>query len=93
MKIPKFLKNKFYLALTIFGVYMLFFNDADVFSVISHHQEINKLEKEISWYQDQTLASQKRLEQLEKGGFELEKLAREKHYLQKENEDVFVVAQ
>jgi len=71
---------------------MLFFNDADVFSVINHHQEIDKLENEIKWYKEQTLASQKRLEQLEEGGFELEKLAREKHYLQKENEDVFVIS-
>lgn len=92
MKIPKFLKNKYYLALSIFGVYMLFFNDADVFSVISHHQEINKLENEIEWYKDQTLASQGRLDQLKEGGFELEKLAREKHYLQRENEDVFIIS-
>ena len=92
MKVPEFLKNKYYLTLCVFGAYMLFFNDADVFSVVSYHQELNKLDKEIVWYNKQTEASQERLEQLNEGGFALEKLAREKHNLKKENEDVFIIS-
>ena len=90
-KIPSFLKNKYLGTLIVFSVYMFFFNDADVFSVVKSKMELKKLESEISWYKEKSAESKLRVDNLNEGGFALEKLAREKHYLQKENEDVFIV--
>ncbi len=90
-KIPSFLKNRYILTLSVFVFYMLFFNDADVFSVYNSQTELNEIQEEIDWYKNQTDECRTRLEKLESGGFELERLAREKHYLQRENEDVFIV--
>jgi len=90
-KIPRWLKNRYALTLVVFSVYMFFFNDADVFSVYKSRKELNKIQKEIDWYKTETDLSKTRLDRLNQGGFALEKLAREKHFLQRENEDVFIV--
>ncbi len=90
-KIPSFLRNRYWLTLIVFGIYMIFFNDADVFSVYKSHKELDKIQTEIDWYRAETEHCKERLAKLNQGGFELEKLAREKHHLQKENEDVFII--
>ncbi|MFK7756419.1 MAG: septum formation initiator family protein [Flavobacteriales bacterium] len=90
-RIPSWLKNRYVLTLVVFLSYMLFFNDADVFSVYKSHAEVNKIQEEIDWYRANTKECKERLDKLEQGGFELERLAREKHFLKRENEDVFIV--
>ena len=89
--IPRIARNRYALVIIVFFAYMLFFNDADVFSVYKSNLELDQIQEEIEWYNYETAACRDRLEKLEEGGFELERLAREKHYLQKENEDVFIV--
>lgn len=89
--IPPILKNRYALVLIVFFTYMLFFNDADIFSVYKSNVELDQIQEEIEWYKSETTACRDRLDKLNEGGFELEKLAREKHYLQKDDEDVFIV--
>ena len=91
LTILNYLKNRYVLVLLVFLTYMMFFNDADIFSVYKSNVELNQIQEEIDWYKAETVDCTKRLEKLNAGGFELEKLAREKHFLQKENEDVFIV--
>lgn len=90
-RIPSWLKNRYVLTLVVFFTYMLFFNDADIFSVYNSHAEVNKIQEEIDWYRTKTESCKTRLDKLENDDFELERLAREKHFLKKENEDVFIV--
>ncbi|MEJ6680603.1 MAG: septum formation initiator family protein [Flavobacteriales bacterium] len=90
-RIPPIVNNRYALVLIVFFAYMLFFNDADVFSVYKSNLELDQIQEEIEWYNHETAACRDRLEKLEEGGFELERLAREKHYFQKDNEDVFIV--
>jgi cell division protein DivIC len=89
--IPRIARNRYALVIIVFFAYMLFFNDADVFSVYKSNLELDQIQEEIEWYNYETTACRDRLEKLEEGGFELERLAREKHYLQRDNEDVFIV--
>ncbi len=90
-RIPAWLKNRYVLTLFVFFTYMLFFNDADVFSVYKSHAEVTKIQEEIDWYKSKTTECKERLERLENDSFELERLAREKHFLKRDNEDVFIV--
>lgn len=91
INLPNWLKNRYAISLIGFGVYMIFFNDADIISVYNYRTELHQIQEEIHWYNSQTAECRERLEKLEMGGYNLEKLAREKHYLQREDEDVFIV--
>ncbi len=87
-KIPTPLKNKYFIGLAIFVAWMVFFDKHDVLTQWHLQQTLNKMEDDRIYYKDKIKeAHQDRMDiQLNK-----EKFAREKYYLQKSNEDVFIM--
>ncbi len=74
----------------MFGVWMVFF---DTNSLLSHNevnQERNKLEDEKTYYRKEIVKDKKAIKKLtnEDG---LETFAREKYYMKKENEDIYII--
>ncbi|MGY3213473.1 FtsB family cell division protein [Mucilaginibacter sp. HD30] len=84
-------KNKFFLVTVAFIVWMTFFDKNDLLSQYQYHQEVTKLEQERDFYKTETDKVSKDLEQLTSNPQQLEKFAREKYLMRKDNEDVFVV--
>jgi cell division protein FtsB len=84
-------KNKFFWTTAVFVVWMIFFDKNDLFSQYQYHQELNKLEQERSFYTKQTLEVRKDLDELTSDPVKLEKFAREKYLMKKDNEDIFVI--
>ena len=77
-KIPAWLKNKYVLTALGFTIWILFIDDRDFISThFRHEQEI--------------LAVKTELDQLKKNPATLEKYAREKYRMKKDNEDVFLI--
>jgi len=84
-------KNKFFLVAVAFVVWMTFFDKNDLLSQYQYHQEVSKLEQERDFYKTETDKVSKDLEELTSNPQQLEKFAREKYLMRKDNEDVFVV--
>ena len=90
-KLPSFLKNKYLLTLAGFVVWMLFFDDRDFLTNYRHHRELQLLEKSRKNNTKQNEDTRKELDQHKNKPATLEKYAREKYRMKKDNEDLFVV--
>jgi len=84
-------KNKFFLVTVAFVVWMIFFDKNDVLSQYQYHQEVNELKAERDFYKTESEQVAKDLDELNSNPEKLEKFAREKYFMHKDNEDVFVV--
>jgi cell division protein FtsB len=85
------LKNKFFLVTLAFLVWMIFFDRNDLFSQYEYRRQVNKLKTERDFYKAQTDEVNKELNELTSNPKQLEKFAREKYLMKKDNEDVFVI--
>ncbi|WP_323788658.1 FtsB family cell division protein [Psychroserpens sp.] len=86
----KYLKNIFVIIFVVFAVWMLFI---DSNSLMIHHElneDINDLEAEKEYYNKEIEKDKKAIKGLstEDG---IEKLAREKYYMKKDNEDIYII--
>jgi cell division protein FtsB len=84
-------KNKFFLVTLAFVVWMIFFDKNDLFSQYEYRTQVNKLKKERDFYKAQTDQVTKELNELTSNRQQLEKFAREKYLMKKDNEDVYLV--
>lgn len=83
-------KNIFVIILIIFGVWMLFW---DANSWLIHHElntDITDLEDEKEYYHKEIEKDKKAIKALSNAEG-IEKLAREKYYMKKENEDIYII--
>jgi cell division protein FtsB len=85
------LRNKYFLVTVAFIVWMIFFDKNDLYSQYKFHQQLNKLKQERDFYQKETAKVSKDLDELTSDKAKLEKFAREKYLMKKDNEDVFVI--
>lgn len=91
-RIPSWLKNKYLLTATVFGVWLFFFDDRDVITThFRHRAELKQLQESRDYYFEQIQITQKELDQLKNDPALLEKYAREHYKMKKENEDLFIV--
>lgn len=84
-------KNKFFLVTIAFVVWMIFFDKNDLYSQYQYRQQVNKLRQERDFYKKQTTDVNTQLIELTTDNAALEKFAREKYLMKKDNEDVFLV--
>lgn len=89
----KSFKNKYILTATAFAVWMLFFDNRDVITThFKHRGELNRLEESKAYYQNEINKTRKELEQLKSDPRILEKYARERYRMKKDDEDLFVIS-
>ena len=90
--IPNWLKNKYLHAGAVFLVWILFLDDKnDLFSQfdrLSRSKELTKNENHLS---NQITETQKELDLLKNNVQSIEKYAREKYMMKKDNEDLFIL--
>ncbi|MDR3694377.1 septum formation initiator family protein [Mucilaginibacter sp.] len=86
-------RNKYFLVAIAFVVFMIFFDKNDLFSQYQYYQQVSKLKQERDFYQKETAKVYKDLNELDSNPKELEKFAREKYLMKKDNEDVYVIVQ
>ena len=85
------LTNKYLLAGIAFAIWMLFFDRNNIPVQTQRFQELNKLEKSEQLLSGQIEETKKELELLKNNPATLEKYAREKYLMKKENEDLYIV--
>ncbi len=90
-EMKKLLKNKYILTLLIFGIWMIFFDQNSYLSQRKINKELNQLEARKKVYINQNELLKVQRENL-LGSFDnLEKLAREKYLMKRDDEDVYLV--
>ena len=89
--IPAFLKNKYFICLAAFCVIILFLDKNDFFTQHARLKELRELQKSKKYYSTQIAAERKELEALKTNPAAVEKLAREKYLMKRDNEDIFIV--
>lgn len=90
-RLIELLSNKYFLAVVAFGLWMLFFDRNDMISQYEYRTEVSKLQQEKDFYTKETAAVKKDLKELDSNMNSAEKFAREKYFMKKDNEDVFVI--
>lgn len=70
---------------------MLFFDRNDLLSQYEYRSQLKKLQAEKEFYLKESAKAIKDLNELTTDKAKLEKFAREKYLMKKENEDVFVI--
>lgn len=86
----KILSNLYVLILSIFVVWMLFFDQNSVLIQLELQREIQKLEEQKEFLQEQITTDKELIETLSDPK-ELEKFARETYFLKKQNEDIYII--
>ncbi len=84
-------RNKYIIALTVFAILMLFIDHNNIFNQLERKKQLNELLASKKFYQQQIDQTKKNLSDLQNNSAALEKYAREKYLLKRDNEDVFVV--
>ena len=91
--IPSILKNKFLLATSAFVIWMLFFDRNDVFTLAERNRELRSLKESKQYYTEEIVHERKVSEELKSSPATIEKYAREKYLMKRENEDLFIIQQ
>ena len=86
------IRNKYLLSLVVFSVWMVFFDDRDVITThFRYKSELNKLEESKEYYQLQISQTRAELGKLQTDPALLEKYARERYRMKKDNEDLYII--
>lgn len=89
--IPAWLKNKYFIALGVFAVIMLFFDKNDVFTQSARKKQLRELQESRQYYTDRISSERQELEELKSNPGTLEKYAREKYLMKRDNEDLYLI--
>lgn len=89
--IPAFLKNKYFIAFAAFCVVVLFLDKNDLFTQLDRRNELKALQQSKKHYTAEVATERKELEALKNNPATLEKYAREKYLMKRDNEEVFIV--
>ncbi|MBU2914270.1 FtsB family cell division protein [Reichenbachiella agariperforans] len=87
----KVTKNFYFIATVVFLVWMLFFDSNDFYSQYQLKSKVEELEDQKAYYQKKIERTEADREALLNDDELLEKFAREKYFMKKDGEDVFVV--
>lgn len=87
----KHLKNKYIIATILFVVYMLFIDSNNFVRQYNMLNELNKVEKEREYYLSEILENKSTTEELLNDIEMLERYAREKFLMKREEEDIFLI--
>ena len=84
-------KNKYLIAAVFFVLWMLFFDPKDWSLIAARQEKLRELEKSEHQFNRQIAETRKELGLLKTNATTIEKYAREKYLMKKDNEDLFIV--
>lgn len=90
-RIPSWLKNRYLLVGAVFLVWMLFIDTNSWWFHRELNQEIEELEEATEYYKGEIVQDSTLLHDLDSNPEALERFARERYRMKKENEDLFMI--
>ncbi len=88
--IPSWIKNKYLLTIAGFTVWMLFFDKNDILSQFERFNKLRELKANTAYYDQKIENARAELEKRKTDPSAYERIAREKYYMKKDNEDLFL---
>lgn len=89
--LPNWLRNKYFISTAVFCVVMLFLDKNDFFTQMERGRELKELRQSKAFYTAKISAERKELEGLKHNPATVEKYAREKYLMKRDNEEIFLV--
>ena len=86
-----FLKNKYFIAIAFFLVWMIFFDMKDWSLISSRKDKLRELQKSEQHLTQKIAETRTELDLLKTSAETIEKYAREKYLMKKDNEDLYIV--
>lgn len=86
----KIATNIYTIIITVFVVWMLFFDENSYLTHREFNKEINELETWIDYHQNKIKDDKETILKLQ-DSLQLERYAREKYLMKKENEDIYII--
>lgn len=83
--------NKYFICLVAVTVWVTFFDKDDLMSQYELRQKLNVLRTERNYYREEIEKSKTDIYELRTNPANLEKFAREKYLMKKDNEEIFVI--
>ena len=91
--LPAWIRNKYFISFSAFIVILFFLDKNDLFTQFERREELKKLQQSKTHYTSQIAAERKELEALKSNPATLEKYAREKYLMKRDNEDLFILSE
>jgi cell division protein FtsB len=91
LKYLKYFKNKYILTFLGFLVWLSFFDRNDFLTTMTYHDKLVSLRTEQQFYDNEIKRYSEDLNNLVTNHKTMEKYAREKYYMKKDNEEVFLI--
>jgi cell division protein FtsB len=89
--IPSWIKNKYFIATAVFAAIMLFFDKNDLFTQMSRSRQLRELEQSKIYYAGEVAQFEKIRDELIINLGTIEKYAREKFLMKRDNEDLYII--
>src|ERR1035437_10079077 len=92
-KITKFIRNKYLLTIIGLAVWVAFFDKNDLRTQYEFRKDVKQLEEERNYYAKEISGITSLIKELNSNPKTLEKFAREKYLMKRDNEDIFVIVE
>ena len=90
-KLLPIVKNKYLLTLTIFLVWLVFFDNNNLIVRKKLIKEYSQLRSDCDYYRQRIIEDSTHLSELLKDSESLEKFAREQYLMKRDNEEIFII--
>lgn len=90
-KIPVIFRNKYFLTVLVFLIWIILMDSNNLLSRIKDVRELRKLKSDKEYYTNKIEEDQRKLRELKTDNHNLEKFAREQYHMKKPDEDLFIV--
>ena len=92
-KVVTILKNKYLITITGLAIWVVFFDKNDLHTQFELRSEVKQLEEERNYYAHEIANITSDIRELTTNPKTLEKFAREKYLMKRDNEDIFVIVE
>lgn len=90
-RIPPFVYNKYFLATSLFVIWMLFFDRNDFFTQMARKKELAEIEESKDYFAKKIADGKKFSSEMRSNADAVEKFVREKYLMKRDNEDLFLI--
>src|SRR5438067_13294415 len=90
-RIPPCIRNKYFLSISVFVVWMLFFDHNDIFTQWGRRNDLQQIERSKEYFSQKITENKKFSREIQSNAEAIEKFAREKYLMKRDNEDLFLI--
>ncbi|MFL5741414.1 MAG: FtsB family cell division protein [Flavisolibacter sp.] len=90
-RIPSWVRNKYFLSFAAFVLWMLFFDRNDLFTQMERKKELREISRSKDFFSQRIAEDRKFSKDLQFNASAIEKYAREKYLMKRDNEEIFLI--